>query len=234
MTLEFLSPDLAREHGGERPPARSALEPRLRAAGARFEIRDGWSVATGFGSPEAELAACRERVGVADRSTLGKLEIHAAPEVMAILIGADARPGTARWAAEAWWCPVTAERALALTVPARTRRLRERLEQAEAARVAEVTTALGALAVVGPRARDVLARLTAIDLRPQSLPEAGLRPGSVARTPAMVLREAGDRFLLLFGAAYAEYMWTVVIDAAEPLGGSAVGADALAEAGGDA
>jgi hypothetical protein len=31
----------------------------------------------------------------------------------------------------------------------------------------------------------------------------------------MVLREAEDRYLMLFGAALGEYMWTVVADAAE-------------------
>ena len=31
----------------------------------------------------------------------------------------------------------------------------------------------------------------------------------------MVLRERGDRFLHLFGAGYANYVWTVFADAAE-------------------
>ena len=43
----------------------------------------------------------------------------------------------------------------------------------------------------------------------------------------MVLRERGDRFLHLFGAGFADYVWTVFIDAAEHLGGRAVGTDAL-------
>ncbi len=46
----------------------------------------------------------------------------------------------------------------------------------------------------------------------------------------MVLREASDRYLLLFGAAYAGYMWGVVADAVEQLGGRPAGVDALAEA----
>ncbi len=43
----------------------------------------------------------------------------------------------------------------------------------------------------------------------------------------MLLREGGDRYLHLFGAGYAHYTWTVFIDAAEHLGGRAVGAEAL-------
>ncbi len=236
MTLEFLAADLTQAADARWPIARSGIEPCLRAAGARFEVRDGWSVATSFDSVEAELETCRTRVGVGDRSPLGKLEVQAPPDVLKDVIGeasegAELELGKAARSAGASWCPVTPRRALALTRPADTGRLRERLERAaaraEAATVAEVTTTLGALAVVGPRARELFARLTALDLRPTRMPERGFRPGSVARTPALVLREHGDRFLLLFGAAYAEYVWTVVTDAGQALGGSPVGADAL-------
>jgi hypothetical protein len=43
----------------------------------------------------------------------------------------------------------------------------------------------------------------------------------------MVLRERGERYVLMFGSAYAQYMWMQVTDAAEPLDGVIVGADAL-------
>jgi hypothetical protein len=46
----------------------------------------------------------------------------------------------------------------------------------------------------------------------------------------MILVEATDRFLLLFGWSIGEYMWTVVKDAARPRGGVPVGVDALADA----
>ena len=46
----------------------------------------------------------------------------------------------------------------------------------------------------------------------------------------MILRERADRFLHLFGAGYAAYVWTVFVDAAESLGGRAVGVDALGAA----
>ena len=43
----------------------------------------------------------------------------------------------------------------------------------------------------------------------------------------MIVVEAPDRFLILFGWALGEYMWTVVEDAARPRGGAPVGLDAL-------
>ena len=47
----------------------------------------------------------------------------------------------------------------------------------------------------------------------------------------MIVVEAENRFLLLFGWAVAEYVWTVVEDAASSLGGSPIGVETLARAG---
>lgn len=236
MSYEFLAPSATRPHDGREPVARSPLEPLLMEAGARLEVRDGWSVAADFGSPAAELGACRSRVALADRSQLGKIEIQAPAAAMAELVaeaagGGGLEAGLAARAEGAWWCPITTERVLALTEPAATTPLRERLEGLAAGRgataVVEVTTAFAAIAIVGPRARDLLARLSALDLRPAATPERGFRPGSVARVPAMVLREHGDSFLLLCGAAQAPYMWTVAVDAGRPLGAGLAGSEAL-------
>jgi hypothetical protein len=49
----------------------------------------------------------------------------------------------------------------------------------------------------------------------------------VARTPGYVLREDDERFLVLFGWALGEYLWSVVADAASGLGGAPMGIDAL-------
>jgi glycine cleavage system aminomethyltransferase T len=179
--------------------ARSPMEGQALAAGARMELRDGWNVAVAYpgAAPDAPVAW-------ADVSHVRKLEVAGAHELSF---------GTATRTNGAWWCPVTRERTLVIG--------------SADVEALEVTTTLAALAIVGPQARELIARFCALDLRPQSMPVAGFRPGSLARTPGYVLREDSDRFLMLFGWALGEYMWTVVADAAEALGGAPVGVDAL-------
>ena len=220
--LAFLSP-------GPAATARSPMEPGAVAAGATFEQRDGWNIATSFADPDTERARCASSVGFADLSHLGKIEIQG--DVSAIT-GHNLELGRALRADGAWWCPYSKQRAIVLCEPADTAALRDHLTAAAAdanglASVIDITTVWGAMTILGPLARETYARFTAIDLRPQVTPPHAFRPGSVARTGGAILCEAPDRYLMLFGAALGQYVWTVVADAAGNLGGGPVGVDAL-------
>jgi glycine cleavage system aminomethyltransferase T len=194
VSFEFLSP------GAADAVARSPMERQARAAGARFEVRDGWNVAVSY--PGESLDA----VGFADASHIRKYELQG--ELPPLEFGRAAVDG------DATWLPMTTTRALILGGDPPPGAL-------------ELTTAFGALRIAGPVARETFARFTAIDLRPQVTKPGDWRPGSVARTPGGILCEAEDRYLMLFGAALGQYVWTVVADAAGHLGGGPVGDDAL-------
>jgi glycine cleavage system aminomethyltransferase T len=196
VSFEFLSA------GAGDVVARSPMERQARAAGARFEVRDGWNVAVAY---RGEADALRT-VAFADASHLRKFEVQG--ELPALEFGRATVDG------DATWLPMTATRALVLGGE-------------PPAGAIEVTTGFAALRLAGPLARETFARFTAIDLRPQVTRPGDWRPGSVARTPGGILCEAEDRFLMLFGAALGQYVWTVVADAAGHLGGGPVGDDAL-------
>ena len=225
-SLAFLSP-------GPGALAKSPMEPGAAAAGAVFEERDGWKVAVS--SPDEELAL--STVGFADMSHIWKMELQAGVEDLAAMVsaatgGASLELGRATRAERAWWCPYSPTRAVALCRSCDTAALRDHLTASAAdanglVSVIDITAAQGAMRILGPLAREVFARFTAIDLRPQVTPVHGWRPGSVARTGGAILCEAPDRYLMLFGAALGQYVWTTVADAAEYLGGGPVGVDAL-------
>ena len=207
MNLDFLRVD-----SGD-AVAHSPMEGQARAAGARFEVRDGFNVAVDFAGP----GGADERVGWADVSHLTKLELQGSADIIGELPF-----GTAVRRDGAWWCRLTQTRALVVGE-------RPELTESDDLKVIDVTCNFAAITLVGPHARETFARFCALDLRPKVTPVSALRPGSIGRQPGLVIREDEDRYLFLFGWATGEYMWSVVADAAGHLGGGPIGVDALRE-----
>lgn len=223
MSLAFLSVSA----GADGAVARSPMEPLQRAAGARFEIRDGWNVAVEY---PAHASAASGPVAWADVSHLGKLELRGSAEAIDAVAGEQLSFGTAVRADGAWWCRLSSTRALVVVSGGgdALATVRERAAAAAGINVLDVTSSFAALTLVGPLARETFARFCALDLRPAVTPVRALRPGSIGRQPGVLIREDEERYLFLFGWATGEYMWSVVADAAGHLGGGPIGADALA------
>ena len=216
-TLEFLAPVAA----GDDVVARSPMETLARDAGARFEVRDGFNVAVSY-----PAASYGETVSWCDTSHLPKLQLQGSSKAIDAAAGVQLQAGTAVRRGGAWWCRLTNERAL--VIGARPSGLADDLD------VMDVTSVFASLTVSGPLARECFARFCALDLRPAVTPVHALRPGSIGRQPGTLIREADERYLILFGWAVAEYMWSVVADAAGHLGGGPVGLDQLSEVADDA
>jgi glycine cleavage system aminomethyltransferase T len=185
--------------------ARSPMHRLAAKAGAQFEVRDGWEVATRYeGGREYS-----NTVGFADRSQLVKLELNGA-------LAAPLKLGAAVERDRNWWCPVTPTRTLLLGDPS------ARTAVPAGVNVVDVTCGLAALELIGALAGELLARFCAIDVRLKVTPVGAFRPGSIARTPGYLLRPAENRLLIMVGAALGAYLWEVVADAADHLGGGPV------------
>jgi heterotetrameric sarcosine oxidase gamma subunit len=236
VSLAFLTPPA---NGEVAVIARSPMEHLARGAGAQLVARDGWNVALTYGDPAIELRRTNETVGFADRSSMVKLELQGEPETLAAIVahasgGLTLELGLAARSQGTWWCPITPARVLVLSEPPFGRAVLAAVLAATAqapgtSTVTDLTCGLAALCLLGPSARELLARFCALDVRQALTPVTGFRPGSVARTPGYVLVEADDRLLLLVGWALGEYLWEVVADAAEALHGGPLGAEALAQ-----
>lgn len=213
MSLEFLSPRLA---DGD-TPAESPLAAAAQRSGARLDVRDGWRIPVAFGEESEEREAVANTVAFADVSALPKFELQGSADALATRAGGLSL-GTATAHDGAWWCPLTPTRALVIGVQP---------GESEGVQRLDVTTQFCGLRIEGPLALPLMARFCALDLRPAVAPPTSLRPGSVARTPGLVVVEGFDQLLVLAGAAFAEYLWTVVSDAAGRLGGRPVRADVM-------
>jgi sarcosine oxidase subunit gamma len=244
VSLAFLTPDAT---PSRELHARSPMERLAVAAGARIARVEGWNVPNAYSEPSVEWTRLTKTVGFVDRSSLAKLEIQAEPRALARIVAQASEqaageeltlePGRASRSAQGattgtWWCPVTPGRVLVLSDPASAPAVRVAVAQAveqerSTVSVIDVTCGLAALSLIGPGARELLARFCAIDVRPTLAPPTAFRPGSVARTPGYLLVEAHECLLVLVGWALGEYLWQVVADAASELDGGPVGAEAL-------
>lgn len=190
------------------PVRRTALHDRHEAAGATWMDMGDWKRPLHYGDVEAECRAVHDRVGLIDVSTLGKLDVRgrhagefldwlhpnrfsdlrvgriryrAMTDDAGIILddGTVARLGEDRYfmttgtgsldAVDGWlrWWLATSDRRVDVT---------------------NVTARFAAMNLAGPRARDVLARLTDLDASPDGLRYLDAHEGLVAGVRTVLLR----------------------------------------------
>jgi sarcosine oxidase subunit alpha len=224
------------------PVRRTAIHHRHEAGGARMVWAGAWQRAHSYGDVEGEVAAVHADLGVIDVSTLGKLLVEG-PDAAAFLerlypnrfadlaegrirytvLGSDAGritdDGTvARLGPELYYVTTTSTGADAVC---------EWFEWWNAVwgldvDVVNVTGALAALNLAGPRARDALATLTSDDVSGEALRYLDARELEVAGVTCLALRigfvgELG--YELHCASPAAERLWDALVSAgARPFG----------------
>ena len=198
---------------------------------------------------DEECRAVHEAVGLIDVSTLGKLEV-VGRDAVAFLDWlhpnrfSDLKPGRVRYRImcddagiildDGVVARLDEERFLLTTATGTIDAVEQWLTwwlagTRRCAHVVNVTGALAAINVAGPRSRELLAGLTDVDVSAAALPYLSARPGLVAGVPSTILRigfvgELG--FEIHFPADYGEFMWSALVEAGAPLGVRAFGVEA--------
>ena len=201
-----------------RPYKVSALYRAHLALGARWTEEGEWRLPEAFAEPEIEAEGVRQGVGLQDVSAIGKLDLKG-KDVGQLLGGLAPQNHLSI-------LRLTPEHALLLTAPGRQGPVAEALLHALSQRpccahLTDVTSALSAFALVGPRAREVLVRLTSLDLRPRALPDGGSIQGGLATIHVVILRQDWGRlpaYHLLVQREVGEYSWDVIRQAGARLG----------------
>jgi glycine cleavage system aminomethyltransferase T len=211
------------------------LEATLARAGAVMVGRDGRSVAAHYGSPAGELAVCLQSVGIADRSTLGKILVTGAPAALGGLVsritGVSLSPTGLTRAGAASWCMRPSGEVMIIVEPAQHRRLRELVRTdarpLTAVVVDDISSSHAAIALLGPRTDRVLAEIGALrpgdclrDARPCSI-------AAIAGASVTVLLESDRSALLVTDAESANRIWLALEDAGRGVGLSCVGTQAV-------
>ncbi len=241
---------LAALAGRERMPfKRTPLDRVHRELGARMVESGPWLRPHSYGPPADECVAVRERVGIIDVGTLGKLEVvgRDAPQLLDRLYThrfSDLAVGRIRYGLmtsdngvildDGTVARLGEDRYFVTTTSGNADVIEEWFNwwnagAANCAHVVNVTAAFGAVNVAGPRARETLAKLTDIDLSRRGFRYMSSVQGEVAGVPCLLLRigfvgEAG--WEVHFPAEFGEHMWSSIMEAGREFGISPFGLEA--------
>lgn len=224
------------------PMRRSSLHHRHIEAGATMVWAGPWQRPHSYGAPEAEVAAVHADLGVIDVSTLGKLIVEG-PDATAFLERlypnrfADLPEGRVRYTVlgsdggrildDGTVARLGAELFYVTTTSTGADSVHEWLDWWNAVwgydvDVVNVTGALAALNLAGPRAREALATLTGADVSAEAFRYLDAKQIEVAGVRALALRigfvgELG--YELHFASAAGEHVWDALVGAgARPFG----------------
>jgi len=187
---------------------------------------------------EEEYRAVRERVGLIDVSTLGKLDVKGrdAGRLLDKVYTnrfSDLKPGRVRYSVlcdeagivldDGTISRLAEDHYFITTTTGNLDFVQQWLEwwlvgTGWDVHITNVTGGHAAVNLAGPRARDVLKTLTTCDLSSKAFPYMACRQAEVAGVPALLLRigfvgETG--WEIHFPAEYGEYLWTKVLEAGE-------------------
>ncbi|MFQ5520101.1 MAG: 2Fe-2S iron-sulfur cluster-binding protein, partial [Candidatus Methylomirabilia bacterium] len=218
------------------PVKRTALHHRHAALGATWMDMGQWKRPLVYTSVEAECRAVHERVGLIDVSTLGKLDIKGTDAGRFLdwihpNRFSDLKVGRVRYRAmlddagiilDDGTVARLGEDHFFLTTGSGSLELVEQWLQwwlageNRCVHVTDVTGALAAINLAGPKSREALARLTDLDLSPEALPYLAAVQGNVAGIPVLILRigfvgELG--YEMHFPSEYGEYLWETLVEA---------------------
>jgi sarcosine oxidase subunit alpha len=223
------------------PAQRTSIHHRHKELGAKMMWTGTWRRPHSYGDPEGEAKSVHDSVGVIDVSTLGKMIVRGpdAAEFLERLYPnrfGDMKPMRIRYGVlnsdagrimdDGTIARLDDETFYVTTTSTGAGAVLEWFEWWNAVwgmdvEIVNVTGALAAVNVAGPRARAVMRSLTGIDLSNEGLSYLDARDAQVAGVPSLILRigfvgELG--YELHFPSPYGEHVWNAILQAGEDFG----------------
>jgi sarcosine oxidase subunit alpha len=224
------------------PLRRTSLHEWHETHGAKMMVAGLWMRPEHYGDPGAEVRAVRERVGLIDVSTLGKLRLSGAgaPGLLERLYTnrwRDLPAGRVRYGImcndegvilddgvsahlgeDEWYTTTTSSGATSVY-----EWIQWWLQSGWGAQVhvIDASEAYSAFNLAGPRSREVLSRLAEVDISREAFPYLGVRSIHVAGVPCIVLRVGftGElSYEIHAPAAYGRPLWEALMQAGEDFG----------------
>ena len=231
----------------ERPRRLSSVHYKQLSLGAHFtQNSEGWMRAEYFTNPNDEKQKVTTAVGLSDISHLGKLSIKGDKIteglkkylVSTAQIGPHAafRSTDSQVLRDAMTCVLTHDEALLLSKPSDSLTIVAYLEQNEGTRfhVTDLTSYFTGLYLIGPKSRDVLSKLTEVNINPEVFPDLTVSQLPVFHVRSIILRrDMRDvlGFQIYFDRGFGEYVWDKIMRAGREFDIAPIGTSALKQLG---
>ncbi|HEX5980162.1 MAG TPA: 2Fe-2S iron-sulfur cluster-binding protein [Thermoleophilaceae bacterium] len=218
------------------PAKRSAIHGRHREQGATVMWAGDWRRAYDYGDARAEALAVHEAAGLIDVSTLGKLIVRGpdAGELLDRLYPnrfSNLKPGRIRYGViasdagrivdDGTICRLDDDSFYVTTTSSGAGAVYEWFSWWLAdwqldVHLTDVTQGLGAVNLAGPRAREIMGRVTELDCSGEAFTYLDGKQAEVAGVPSLILRigfvgEVG--YEIHFPAAHGEHLWDALMEA---------------------
>src|SRR5437870_5796316 len=203
---------------------RTAVHHWAQQAGAAIIEHHGWEAAGRFSDPKQEAAQVSGSAGLADVSWTAKFDLKGQGLEALPALGAQLRS----------WL-LGPQHVLVTCGPGERESAAMELSHAERVWVTDVTSVYAEFLLAGPRSRDILAKLTSLNVSERALPDFGCAQTSLSHVHATILRQdlgALQAFHLLVSRDYGEDVWESIMHAGREFHIAPFGLEALAMLGG--
>ncbi len=223
------------------PAKRSAIHARHRALGANVKWAGDWRRPYDYGDPQAEALSVNRSAGLIDVSTLGKLLVQGpdAGEFLDRLYPnrfSNLAPGRIRYGVissdagrivdDGTICRLDEQTFYVTTTSSGAGAVQEWFswwlaDWGMRVHLTDVTQGLSAVNLAGPRAREIMAKVTELDCSNEAFRYLDGKHAPVAGVPCLILRigfvgEVG--YEIHFPAAHGEHLWDALLEAGAEFG----------------
>jgi len=224
------------------PTRLSPFHHKQTSSGAQFAQDEfGWVLAERFTNPAKEKEAAQRTVGIADISHVTKLSIKSR-DVTGIIsglynpanrttVGTVLTNGTTPLE-NAICALLCKDEALLITSPSRKEAASKHLQlnNPGSFTLTDVASVLAGLYVVGPKGRQLLQKLTELNVNAENFPNLTVTHSPLRHVPSVILRfDLGETagYQIYFERAYSEYMWDAMFSAGKEFDIIPVGSSCL-------
>lgn len=204
--------------------------------GATFTEQRGWRIPEVYTTPEAEIAAARERIVLADETPNGKLLLEG-DQAESVLMEAfdlgslkinEGRNGIYRLRNGLFFVS---------TPPGKEGGTEKKLTTASAASeqfvtVTDITHGRAEIRVIGPASQELLSKICGLDFHPSAFPNETAKQSSFAKAAQLIIRrDIGElpAFSIIGAQSLGAYVWDTVMEAGREFGLVPIGRAALSK-----